>query len=98
MAVAKVNKLAKEDLKRSVSGIFYCVFVHRFTISSTRYQPLRDTKAGEGKRSRDVEKYLEGLLQAIRPVGPTSTPGGESGESDTTADALSRRKPFIASD
>jgi hypothetical protein len=61
MALAEINEFVKEDLKRSVSDFFYCVFVHHFTNSSTWQQPLRDTKAGEGKRSRNVEKYLEGL-------------------------------------
>ncbi|KAF9644275.1 hypothetical protein BDM02DRAFT_996226 [Thelephora ganbajun] len=91
MALAKVNKFAKEDLKRSVSGFFYCVFVHRFTNLSIWQQPLRGTKAGEGKRSRNVEKYLEGLLEAIRRVAPTPIPvGGGSDESDTAVAALSR--------
>ena len=35
MALAKVDKLVKEDLKRSVSVFFYCVFVHHFTNLST---------------------------------------------------------------
>ena len=96
-ALAKISEFVKEDLKRSVSVFFYCVFVHHFTNSSTWQQPLRATKAGEGKRSRNVEKYLEGLLQAIRPVVPTSIPGGGSGENDTTAATLSRRKHFVSS-
>ena len=97
MALAKVNKFVKDDLKRSVSGSFYCVFIHHLTNLSTWQQPLRDTKAGEGKRSRDVEKYLEGLLQAIRPVEPTSILGGGSDESDTMVATLSRRKYFTSS-
>ena len=96
-ALASLNKFVKEDLKRSVSSIFYCVFAHHFTNLSTWQQPLRATKAGEGKRSRNVEKYLEGLLQAIRPVVPTSIPGGGSGENDTTVATLSRRKHFVSS-
>ena len=31
MALAKVTKFVKEDLKRSVSGFFYWVFAHHFT-------------------------------------------------------------------
>ena len=31
MALAMTNKIVKENLKRSVSGFFYCVFVHHFT-------------------------------------------------------------------
>ena len=97
MALASIVKFVKEDLKRSVSSFFYCVFVHHLTNSSTWQQPLRDTKAGEGKRSRNVEKHLEGLLQAIRPVEPTSIPGGGSNEGDTTVATLSRRKHFASS-
>ena len=98
MAVARINTFVKEDLKRSVSGFFYCVFVHHFTNLSSWRQPLRDTKAGEGKRSRDVEDYLKGLLKAIRPVEPTSIPVGvESNEEDTAVAALSRRKHFFPS-
>ncbi|KAF9783243.1 hypothetical protein BJ322DRAFT_1110126 [Thelephora terrestris] len=69
MALARIDKFVKEDLKRS---------------------PLRDTKAGEGKRSRNVEKYLEGLLQAILPVELTSIPESGLNEKDTTVAALSR--------
>ena len=49
-------------------------------------------KAGEGKRSRDMEIYLEGLLQAIRRADPAPIPVGGSDEGDTTVAALSRRK------
>jgi hypothetical protein len=98
MALASINKFVKEDLKRSVSGFFYCVFVHRFTNLSTWQQPLRDTEAGKGKRSRDVEKYLEGLLREIRPVESTPTPAGaESDVDNTTAAAFSRREYFFSS-
>ena len=31
MALASSTKFVKEDLKRSVSGFFYCVLVHHFT-------------------------------------------------------------------
>ena len=92
MALATANKLTKEDLKRSVSGFFYCVFVHRFANLLTWQQPLRDSRAGEGTRSRNGEKYLEGLLQVLLPVEPTST---WSHENDTTIGILSRRKHFI---
>ena len=55
-------------------------------------------KAGEGKRSRDMEIYLEGLLQAIRQADPAPIPeGGESDECSTTVAALSRRKHFYSS-
>ena len=97
MALAEVNKFVKEDLKRSVSDDFYCVRIHHFTNLSTRQQPLRDTKAGGGKRSRDGEEYLKGLLKAIRPVEPaSSTSGAESDENGVVA-ALSRRKRFFSS-
>ena len=82
-----VNEFVKDDLKRSVSGFFYCVLVHRFTNLLTRQQPLQDTRAGDGRRSRDVEDYLKGILKAIRPV-----PGVTSAEDDTAVAALSRRK------
>ena len=91
MALAKVNQFAKEDLKRSVSGFFYCVFVHHFTNLLTRQQPLQDTRAGDGRRSRDVEDYLKGLLKAIRPA-----PGVVSAEDDTAVAALSRRKCLLS--
>ena len=97
MALAEINKFTKDDLKRSVSNGFYCVFVHHFANLSTRQQPLRDTKAGGGKRSRDGEEYLKGLLKAIRPVEPaSSTSGAESDENGVVA-ALSRRKRFFSS-
>ena len=98
MALAKMTEFVKEDLKRSVSDFFYCALIHRFTNSSTRQQPLRDMKAGEGKRSRDMEIYLEGLLQAIRQADPAPVPvGGELDECSTTVAALSRRKHFYSS-
>ena len=97
-ALARLSKFIKEDLKRSVSGFFYCVFVHHFTNLSTWQQPLCNTKAGEGKRSRDVETYLEGLLQEIRQANPAPVlAGGESNEGSTTADAFSNRKHWFAS-
>ena len=97
-ALARVSKFAKEDLKRSVSDFFHCVFVHRFTNLTTWQQPLRNTKAGEGKRSRDVETYLEGLLQAIRQANPTPFPAtGESDDRSRTVDAFSKRKSSSAS-
>ena len=98
VALASIHKFVKDDLKRSVSGCFYCVLIHHFTNLSTWQQPLRDTKAGEGKRSRDFEDYLKGLLKAIRRVVPSSIPaGGESDEDDTMVAALSRRKRFFSS-
>ena len=40
-----------------------------------------------------MDRYLEGLLQAIRPMGPTSAPGGAGSiEDDTIVAALSSRK------
>jgi len=97
MALADVNKFTKDDLKRSVSNDFYCVFFHHFANLSTRQQPLQNTKAGEGRRSRDVEDYLKGLLKATRPVEPTSsTSGAESDENGAVA-VLSRRKHFFSS-
>ena len=96
MALAKLTQFMKEDLKPSVSDFFYCVFVHHFTNSSTWQQPLRDMKAGEGKRSRDIEIYLEGLLQAIRQADPAPMPVGDSDEYSTTVAALSRRKRFYS--
>ena len=98
MALAEVNRFVKEDLKRSVSGFFYCVPVLHFTNLSTWQQPLQNTKAGEGKRSRSGEDYLKGLLKAIRRVAPTSIlAGGGSNESDTNVAALSSRKCFSSS-
>ena len=97
MALAEIEKLVKEDLKRSVSNFFYCVLVHRFTNLSTRQQPLRDTKAGEGTRSRNVEDYLRGLLGAIHRMESTPKPDASgSDEDDTSVPALSRCKWFIS--
>ena len=97
-ALAKIDKFIKEDLKRSVSGFSCCVLAHHFTHLSTRQQPLRDTKAGEGKRPRSVEDYLKGLLKAIRRVASTPTlAGGESDENDTTMATLSKRECFLRS-
>lgn len=93
MALASIDRFVKEDLKLSVSGIFYCVFVRRFTNLSIWQQPLRDTEAGKGKRSRDVEKYLEGLLKEIRPAPIPA--GVESGGDRTTVAAFSRREYFF---
>jgi len=98
MAVAEINKFIKEDLKRSVSGFFYCVLVHHFTNSSTWQQPLQDKESGEGKRTRSVEDHLKGLLRAIRRVGPTPSPaGGGSDENDTSVAALSKSEHFFSS-
>jgi len=97
MAFATVEKSVKEDLKRSVSGFFYCVLVHRFTNFSIWQQPLRDRKAGEGKRSRDVEDYLRGLLGAIHRVTSTPKPDASgSDEDDTSVAALARHKCFFS--
>jgi len=93
MVLAGVDKIVKEDLKLSVSGIFYCVFVRRFTNLSIWQQPLRDTEAGKGKRSRDVEKYLEGLLKKIRPAPIPAGVG--SGGDNTTVATFSRRECFF---
>ena len=99
MALAKINKFAKEDLKQSVSGFFHWVLVHRFTNLLTWQQPLRGTKAEEGKHSRDVEEYLKGLLQAIRRVDSTLTPvGAGSNEGSVVVAALSRRRCSIPFD
>ena len=98
MALAKFEKIVKEDLKRSVSGFFYCVLVHHFTNSSTWQQPLRDTAAGKGTRSRNVEDYLKGLLGALRRAGsPPKLDASGSDEDDTSLNALSRRECFFSS-
>lgn len=97
MALAKINQIAKEGLKRSVSSLFYRVRVRLFANSPTRQQPLRATKAVEGGHSRDVEVYLEGLLRALRPVEPTRIlfdNGVELIEEDTRLATFSRRKYF----
>ena len=46
---AKITKTVKEDLKRSVSGIFYCVLVHRFTDSAIS---ATATPGRQGRRGR----------------------------------------------
>ena len=98
MALAKVDKYVKEDLKRSVSCSFYCVFAHHFTNLSTWQQPLRNMEAGKGKRSRDVEDYLKGLLGAIRRAEPAPIPAENgSKENGTTGAVLSKRKCFPSS-
>jgi len=98
VALAKIDQLVKEDLEHSVSSFFYCVLVHRFTNLSTWQQPLRDTAAGMGERSRNVEDYLKGLLGAIRRArSPPKPEAGESDEDDTSVAALSRSKCFFSS-
>ena len=97
MALAEVNKFAKDDLKRSVSNDFYCVRIHRFTNLSTWQQPLRDMKAGRGDRSRNGEDYLKGLLRAIRPVEPAPSTSGAESDENGAASAISRRKHFFSS-
>ena len=98
MALAEIEKLVKEDLQRSVSSFFYCVFVPHFTNLSTRQQPLRGTQAGNGTRCRDTEDYLKGLLGAIRRVRSTPKPDASgSEEDDTSVAALSRCKCFFSS-
>jgi hypothetical protein len=94
-ALATINEFIKEDLKRSVSDFFYCVFVHLFTNLPTWQQPLYDTKAAQATRARDGEKYLEGLLPAIRRLGPVPVSGG-SQEYNTKASALSACKCSFA--
>jgi len=97
MALAKIEELAKDNLKRSVSGCFYCVIVHRFTNSSTWQQPLRDTRAADGTRSRHIEDYLKGLIGAICRAESTPEPDVvKSKEDDTSVAALSRRKCFLS--
>ena len=97
-ALDRVNKLVKGDLERSVSVFFYCVLVHHFTNLSTWQQPLQDLEAGKGKRSRDVEGYLRGLLRVIIPAEPTPTPPGvESDEDETAAALFSRGEHFFSS-
>ena len=62
-------------------------------ISQFCQQPLQDTKAGEGKRPRNVEDYLAGLLREIFPVKSTLIPGqGRSKEKNTKAVTFTRRK------
>ncbi|KAF9783213.1 hypothetical protein BJ322DRAFT_141439 [Thelephora terrestris] len=61
-----------------------------FVKEDLKRSPLRNMKAGEGKRSRDMEIYLEGLLQAIRRADPAPIPVGDSDECGTTVAALSR--------
>ena len=93
-ALARIAQFAKEDLKRSVSDLIYCVFVHRFTNLLTWKQPLRNTKAGEGKRCRNVEAYLEGLLEAVCQTDPAPPPAQEGSRKVAS---LSRREyPFTS--
>jgi len=98
VALAEMDKKAKEDLERSVSHFFYCVLVHHFTNSSIWQQPLQNMAAGKGTRCRDVEDYLKGLLGAIHRVrSPPNPDAGESDEDETSVAALSRRKRFFCS-
>jgi len=96
-ALAEIDKLAKEDLKRSVSSFFYCVIVHRFANLSTRQQPLWGTQAGNGKRARNVEGYLVGLIGALHraKLAPKPDAGGSDGD-DTSVATLSRRECFFS--
>ena len=98
VALAEVEKLVKEDLKRSVSSFFYCVLVHHFTNLSNRQQPLQEIKAGEGTRSRNMEDYLKGLLGAIHRLKSIPKPDASgSDEDDTSVATLSRCKRFFFS-
>ena len=72
---AEITKLVKEELKRSVSCIFYCVLAPHFTNFAIRRQPLRRTKAGEGTRPRNMEAYFFGILRELLPT-ITTTQGG----------------------
>ena len=97
MALAKIEQLVKDDLKQSVSGFFYCVLVHHFTNLSTWQQPLRETKAANGDRSRNIEGYLKGLIGAIRRAESTPQPDADkSNEDDKSVAALERRKRFFS--
>ena len=89
-ALAKINTIVKDDLKRSVSGFLYCVLIHRFTNASTRQQPLQRAPT----RSRDTEDYMKGLLLVLRPT-PVPQRGSEVG--GLTVAFLQRRKHFFPS-
>jgi len=71
---AKIVKLAKEDLKRSVSHIFYCVLVHHFTNFAT---PATATPGHQGWR-RKTPPECGGLPH--RPTGGNA-PGGTNSHS-----------------
>lgn len=70
----------------------------RFVVSPTSLswrQPLRDAKAGEGRRPRDVEDYLTGLLREIPPVKLVRVPSRDgSKETSTKMAVFARRKCF----
>lgn len=89
---AKIVKIAKEELKRSASHIFYRVFAFHFANSATWQQPLQGSKAGEGKRCRNLEDYLAGILGELVPV-PT-TDGSRSNKVDSI-DFMATRECFL---
>ena len=102
MALAQVFQIAKDDLKNSVSGVFYWILVHHFTNLSTWRQPLHGSKTGEGKRGpRCVEEYLKGLLRILLPAEkiPLTVQGVQVGviENESAVAVLSRRKHLFPS-
>ena len=67
---AKIIKAVKEDLKRSVSRIFYCILVHRFTDFAI---PATATPGHQGWRGK-THPECGGLLY----LAPEGDPPGKA--------------------
>ena len=65
-AYASFNKFVKEDLKLSVSNLFYCDRDHHLTNLFIWCQPLV-VKNSEKRPYRDLEQYLIGVLNELCP-------------------------------
>ena len=65
-AYARLLQFIKEDLYLSVSDLFYRDSDHHLTNLSIWRQPLMAKPLGE-RPSRDLEQYLTGILNELRP-------------------------------
>ena len=65
-AYAEINKFIKDDLHLSVSNFFYCGYNHRLINLFIWRQPLIVKQLGE-RPCRDLEQYLTGILNELRP-------------------------------
>ena len=92
---AKIMVLAKEELKRSVSRIFTAFSPPISLIPQSWQQPLQGTKAEHGKRPRNTEDFLVGILVEI--ISTFTTDQGRSEEIGTKCAFFARGKRLLHS-
>ena len=72
---AKISKTAKEDLKRSVSRIFYCVLVHRLTDSATSATATPGRQSRRGRTPPECGRLPHGAAGGNHPREAGFQPG-----------------------